>query len=518
MLTLTLSKDQLRVEPGSAATVAITVQNKGQSAERVELDVNGLDGDWIAIPMPSFNLAPGEERSEKILIKPPRAAESKSGAYPFAVRVRSLESGLGTEAPGVLEVEPFHLVSLEVEPKRGVAGYPKKAASFSVTAINLGNIEQNLQLFADDPEDGCTYQFDSERVQLAPGQQKSIGLSVQPTHVPLIGSTRLYGFAVSARSVENPLVVANAQAQVERRALVTPTVLLVTLAILLIGSLWYARRPVLPTLNSFSSSAPDVLRGTAVTLYWATSNANSVTIEGSSLTQPYKQLQPTGRIDVVLNTTTTFKAYAVNDVGTSKQAQELTVTVRDPVQIALPDIVSFRLSPRSAKIGDTVKVEYEVRNASKIVLQPDRIDLPVDQNSFLLNTTQAGEKEYMLVAYNSEGKTVTKKYTIHVVQPSDARILSFQAQVDGKKLGKTEIEPLTRVTLAWQVSGAERVELEPGLGKLTGTEGTVDVNPDKTTTYILTATDSKGIAVTQKITVKVKLPTPPPDEGPPPVS
>src|SRR5436189_2692860 len=104
MFSLTLSKDHLRVEPGSAATLAVSVRNTGQTADRYEIAVNGLDSDWLAIPVPAFNLAPGEERSEKILIKPPRAAESKAGAYPFAVKVRSLESGEGTEAPAILEV------------------------------------------------------------------------------------------------------------------------------------------------------------------------------------------------------------------------------------------------------------------------------------------------------------------------------------------------------------------------------------------------------------------------------
>lgn len=515
MFSLSLSKDQLRVEPGSAATLAVTVHNKGESADRYEVNASGLDSDWVAIPVPSFILAPGEERTEKILIKPPRASESKAGAYPFAVKVRSLESGEGVEAPAVLEVDPFNLLSLEVEPKRASAGYFKKQAPFAVTAINLGNTEQNLQMFADDPEDGCTYQFAQERVQLSPGQQKDVWVAVQPKHFPVVGSTRLYGFTVSARSTDNPLVVANAQGQVERRALLTPAFLMIVLLAIALGSAWFAMRPRPAAVDSFDIDPPDVQLGQQVKLRWRTTNAKSVDIKADG--EPYLQgLPPSGEKTVIPSKSTTFQIYAVNELG-RVAGSESTVTVRFPVEAPAAKIDSFSLSPKEVNLGDTVTISYKVRDAAKVELLPFGVDLPVNLNTYDLRADQAGSLEVTLVAYNSANKAVSETRKLTVKEKSEAKILVFRALLNGEPLKDQEIEPNTPLTIEWQVTNAARIEIEPRIPGFTGeARGTIDIVTDKSTQYTLTAVDSSNRPAIAKLSIKVKAPEPAPSEGPPP--
>jgi hypothetical protein len=57
--------------------------------------------------------------------------------------------------------------------------------------------------------------------------------------------------------------------------------------------------------------------------------------------------------------------------------------------------------------------------------------------------------------------------------------------------------------LFWEVQGASSVEIT-GLGSMTGTSGTLMIKPSTTTTYVLTARDTAGNALSQPATVTVK--------------
>jgi uncharacterized membrane protein len=71
-----ISSDMVVVEPGATAPLTIDVENLGDSSDQVEVSVEGVDGEWIAIPVPTINLKPGEKQSVKIFFKPPRISES----------------------------------------------------------------------------------------------------------------------------------------------------------------------------------------------------------------------------------------------------------------------------------------------------------------------------------------------------------------------------------------------------------------------------------------------------------
>jgi hypothetical protein len=506
MFTLSLSQDQLRVEPGSAVTLTFTIQNAGDSPEQLEISAQGLDGDWIAIPVPVVSLAAGESREEKIHIKPPRAAESRSGAYPFLVVVRSLNSGEGVEAQAVLNLQPINLVSLQIEPKRASAGYFRREAPFVVTAINLGNTDQNLQFFADDPVDACTYSLEPERVSLAPGQQREIELLAQPRSIPLVGSSQLYGATVTARNVEDPKVAATAQAQVERRALLSPALLLMLIAIVGLAGLWFSMRPKPAVIDTFDVDPVEVFVDENVRLSWQSTNARSITIETQEGVL-LEGLPPDGSKTFKVTKTTTFFAYAVNEMGRSKQPKEVTVVAKIVPTTPPAQIVEFDVEPKTVKVGNTATVKYKVANASKVTLQPLGVDLAVSgQDSYSFIASTPGKMELMITAYNAQNQAVEKSVTLNVVDESQARILVFQALLNGQPLGENEVEPATPLQIEWQVTNAARVEVTPPIGISTD-RGTLELlAPETTTTYTLTAIDAKGLRVTQKVTVRVVKP------------
>ncbi|MCS7065318.1 MAG: hypothetical protein NZL85_03465, partial [Fimbriimonadales bacterium] len=132
-----LGQDEVQVEPGGSAQLMAIVRNEGDQPDHVALEVEGVDAEWCAIPIPSFTLAPGEEVQERILFRPPRSAESRAGTYPVVIRARSLENGGSSAAQASLVVRPYSMLTLELEPRRGVVSPLHKRAGYEVTVGNL---------------------------------------------------------------------------------------------------------------------------------------------------------------------------------------------------------------------------------------------------------------------------------------------------------------------------------------------------------------------------------------------
>ncbi len=134
---VSLSSDTLSVDPGSTQPLSIGVTNHGSEKDHFEIQVEGLDPAWTTLPVDSFVIEPGETQVQKALLRPPRDSESAAGSYPFVVTVRSLNTGNSHSAEAVLEVSPFHQLSMNAEPKRVVLGGLKPAAEFDVTAKSI---------------------------------------------------------------------------------------------------------------------------------------------------------------------------------------------------------------------------------------------------------------------------------------------------------------------------------------------------------------------------------------------
>ena len=221
--TLQLTPDLVSAEPGASVPVSIVVQNRGESRERYEMEIEGVDPEWKAVPVPVFEADAGEKRTERFFFKPPRASESVAGNYPFVVRVRSLETGTAQMVQGVLEVKPFHHLSMEVSPKRGIVSPAHKNCTFEVTLVNLGNSEHTVRILAGDAEEECAYELESDQITVGPGGQRQVELTVSPKRNPWFTSGRLVGISISARSVDTPSVVSTSQAQLEQRPLLSIT-------------------------------------------------------------------------------------------------------------------------------------------------------------------------------------------------------------------------------------------------------------------------------------------------------
>src|SRR5207249_4584028 len=120
--------------------------------------------------------------------------------------------------------------------------------------------------------DACAYEFDSDRITVKPGRSETVPLVIEPVTRPLIGASRLFGFAVTARSTEDSYVSCSAHGQLERRALLSPLVAAVIAVLLLSSMTWAMFRPRPVAIHAFAASPAQIKEGEEVTLTWDATN------------------------------------------------------------------------------------------------------------------------------------------------------------------------------------------------------------------------------------------------------
>jgi hypothetical protein len=515
--SIRLGADVVSAEAGATTPVALYVENNGAAQEQFEMEIEGIDPEWKAVPVPVVTCGSGESCSERFFFKPPRSSESVTGNYPFVVRVRSLESGETRMVQGVLEVRPFHHLSMEIDPKRGVVSPTRQQNVFDVTVVNLGNAEHTVRLQGNDPEDALAFEFEQEQINIGPGQQRTIEAVAVPTSSRLISSGRLIGFTITGRSVDAPSVVASSQAQLEQRSLFSPASLVVILLFLLIGALWYLNMPKPPTITAFSVDPDQVVMGQPVTLKWTTSDATLVRIsadgqtvaEESTRMGEYEYTPP-----VVKDKDRVVFELVAERNGTKSEPARVTLHLTPPEVIPDPVIEKLSVNDSTVKLGEPFILSYKFNEGVvRAVLSPNNVTLDPALPNISIPTTTAGRTTYTVTAYNKANKTVAKTFSVHVVDVSDATIISFLASPN--PVPSTE----NRVNLTWSVIKAVRVQLKASGRPLnideTSTSGSVEVDISSKTTYTLTAYDEKGRPTNKNVVVNIQKPPEPEPDAPP---
>ena len=506
---MSLAADVVEVEAGATTPVGLVIVNRGDAIDRLEIEIEGIDPEWRFVPVPSFPIEPGETRNEKIFLKPPRLPENVAGAYPFVVRVRSLESGDARTAQGLLRLQPFHHVTMEISPKKGILSPTKRRNDFRLTLVNLGNSEHTIALSAQDPDERCAYEFEQDAVDLAPGQGKEVEMTANPKQNSILSGGRLIGFSVFARSQNERGVSATAQAQLEQRSLLSPASLIFALILIGVSFALWSVRPKQPSVELFLNP-PHALAGTPVEVRYEARNADHVVITMGDETV-YDGPPSDSPLSVVLKGAgdATFTAVARHEGR--KDAQDIEhVRIDQPVVADAAVIQKFWSDTKRVKIGTSFIVNWKVQNATKVQVEPLSGELSPDRAQLEIQPTSVGEQTYTLIATNADGKSSRKSLTVKVYDESDAQILAFSADPNPAKEADGG-----RVVLSWTVSGADLVELKLGSDSPRQVEGnSKEVVLGAKTTCTLIATDAKGRKRTAKVTVDFEKAPPPPVDPP----
>lgn len=490
--------------------------NKAEQAVTFEVSIEGLDPEWTAVPVPTFRVEPGETVAERFFLKPPRASESLAGAYPFAVRVRSYESGEGRLVQGMLEVKSFNHLALDVQPRKGVLSAFAKSCSYKVTAINLGNTDHTLQMYANDPDDAFAYEFEDEQLTVAPGQQREVQLSASARKRSLLSNPRLSLVSVTGRSVSSPSASASVQAQLEQRALFTPGTVLLSLLVVVIFAAWYMMRPLPPVVHSIQVDPEQALVGQPVTVAWDTSHAERVEVRVGDVVRTFTEAR--GAHEFLLDTEGNLEVSVTATRGEHSDVQMWTgnpLAVTVPAPEPPPTILSFDITPKEIGVGQTYLVRYRLgESVVRATLQPIGVELDPRGEGKELTAQVPGNFEFKLVAFNRAGVAVERSIRVSVVERSKANIIKFEIE-------PTTVDPAGSgaVMVQWLLTDAVRAELSfDGQSiSLTPSQGSYPLQVSRTTTFKLTAYDSEGRTVSREVTVQAQE-APPPEPTPPPAA
>jgi hypothetical protein len=161
-------------------------------------------------------------------------------------------------------------------------------------------------------------------------------------------------------------------------------------------------------------------------------------------------------------------------------------------EVAAPTISSFSASPTSIIAGASTTLNWAATGATGIAVTPGTFASTSASGSVVLSPTAT--TTYTLTATNTTG-TATATVIVTVTQPSLPSISSFTASPTSITLGGIS-------TLSWTTSGATTLNIAPGNLASTSASGTVNVSPETTTTYVLTATNAAGsVTASAKVTL-----------------
>ncbi len=154
-----------------------------------------------------------------------------------------------------------------------------------------------------------------------------------------------------------------------------------------------------------------------------------------------------------------------------------------------PTINTLTASPSSLPIGGgETTLAWQVDGATSLAIDQNVGVVTGNQKTITTNTTTT----YTLTATNSAGNT--QKTVVVTVAQAKPTITAFTAGPATLPFGGGSS------TLAWQVTGADSLSIDQGVGTVTGTDKVVSLTTTKT--YTLTAINSQG-ETTKTVTINV---------------
>jgi len=162
-----------------------------------------------------------------------------------------------------------------------------------------------------------------------------------------------------------------------------------------------------------------------------------------------------------------------------------------------PPEVNFSVYPSAIKLGDSCELSWNVANAETVEIEPD---IGTVEASGSLAVSPNETTTYIIKA-EGKGGTATSGLTVTVYQPPT---VTLHADPETVTYGETTM-------LSWSSTHASQVVIDQNIGEVS-TEGSLEIKPDRTTTYTISATGPGGSKQAQ-IVVTVKVNVEPQPEG-----
>lgn len=228
------------------------------------------------------------------------------------------------------------------------------------------------------------------------------------------------------------------------------------------------------TLNGSESYSPENL---VLTYQWTQVAGPTVTLNGAST--------PTPSFTAAAGQSYSFRL-TVRDSRGAQASARTNITTRADSGVR---INTFVANPPTISVGQAAMLVWNVSDATEVTISGIGA---VDPRAGTTSVSPTATTTYTLTAKNAGG-TQTQTATVAVTSPA-LRIAQFSASPMTITAGQS-------TTLSWATDNATNVTIS-GIGAVAN-NGTQQVSPSGTTTYVLTATAAGGQTQTAQVTVQV---------------
>lgn len=226
---------QVTIRPGEpAGHLVVDLENQSDQKQSIQLGVEGLPGDWIALEERPIQLLPGQKARLPLAITAPPHPDTTAGPHNYRIVARPERTGEpDATAPGQAIVAPFRQLAWSLEPPLLTHGRPGQ-----VTLTNMGNVATDYSVTATDVADALTFNPPGTPVTVTPGETAELPLTAKGRKRAWLVKRRLAAFELEATDGERTYALPG-------RLLIPPRLSLAPLLALLLllvgGALYFGR-------------------------------------------------------------------------------------------------------------------------------------------------------------------------------------------------------------------------------------------------------------------------------------
>jgi hypothetical protein len=255
----------------------------------------------------------------------------------------------------------------------------------------------------------------------------------------------------------------------------------------------------LPAILSFTANPSSVTVGGATILSWNVANATSVSIANIG------PVEPVGSRTIYTSGTgsMTFSLTATNSAGSSYASTTISVgSITTPPLSGSRPTAALYVSPSSITSGNTATLSWMTSGAGTIAIDNGVKSLVgITGASGSVSVAPTSTTTYTLIATNGYGSTYSSQVLTVTAAPIPYIPPYSWPAISKFKASETMVLRGSTVTLSWNVSNADSVIIDNGIGPVSAT-GTRNVTVWSTTTYTLMATTGAN-TLAQPVTITV---------------
>ncbi len=242
-----------------------------------------------------------------------------------------------------------------------------------------------------------------------------------------------------------------------------------------------------PSVQNFTATPALINTGESSRLAWNVTDADSVSIAPN-----VGNVASSGFIDVSPTQSTVYTLTATNGNGSVQRS--VTVNVQNN-NTEPPVIDFFNANPTTIIAGNSSTLSWRVQNATTVTINNG---IGTVQNEGSRSVSPDVNTTYRIEATNQAG-TVASEVTVTLTTERIPIISDFT-------VSPTQIVQGESATLSWKIEGADTVDIDQGIGRVSA-EDSVTVSPDEDTVYTVLAQNESGSATATATLTVAAAPT-----------